>query len=65
MSHKFDARVIYHNLRRGELNQDELDAHLNALPDDAEHAEATTTEYVAMWASRSDRAAENAETPKE
>lgn len=52
MSHKFDARVINHNLRRGELTQTELDAHLKSLPDDAEHAEATTTEYVATWANR-------------
>jgi len=58
MSEKiYDARVIEHLVRRGELTQNQVQEFLAALDDDAEHGEETETLFEAHYALR----AENAE----
>ena len=49
---RYDVRTLAHRKRRGELSADEIAKHLSGLPDDAEHGEETSTEFVASWASR-------------
>lgn len=43
---RFDVRCIKYHLRRGTLTHDELRAHLDNLPDEAEHGEETQTRFV-------------------
>ncbi len=42
----FDVRLVRHQIRRGVVSQDDVDKHLNALPDDAEKGEETETRFV-------------------
>ncbi len=65
MSEKFDNRVVHHHLRRGVLSQADYDAYLKSLPDDAEHAEPTETEFVASWANRGAAGEDAPETAQE
>lgn len=58
----FDTRVIQHHLRRGSLTAEQLAEHLANLPDEAEHGEPTTTQFVPRAASAEARkAAQRAE----
>lgn len=50
---KYDVRVLAHLKRRGELDQDKLETHLDTLPDEAAHGEPTATRFVST--ARSDR----------
>ncbi|MEN0062521.1 MAG: hypothetical protein AAGA48_10255 [Myxococcota bacterium] len=49
---KFDVRTLKHRLRRGEVSVQELNAHLEELPDDAEELEETEVQFTASWAER-------------
>ena len=49
---QFDVRLVKHRIRRGELTHQEVENHLSALADDAEHGEETTTEFVATFKNR-------------
>jgi|JI10StandDraft_1071094.scaffolds.fasta_scaffold4669302_1 hypothetical protein len=51
---RFDVRVIEHAIRRRSLTRDEVNAHLAALEDDAEHA---VESHVRFHSSFSDRPA--------
>ena len=46
---KFDVRTLKHRLRRAELAPKEIEKHLSALPDEADEAETTKTEFVASF----------------
>lgn len=41
----FDVRLVKHHIRRNVLDPKDLEKHLAALPDDAEHGEETTTRF--------------------
>lgn len=46
---KFDVRTLKHRTRRAELSPQEIEEHLAALPDEADEAETTKTEFVASF----------------
>jgi hypothetical protein len=46
---KFDVRSLRHRTRRNELSPAEVEKHLKDLPDDADEAENTKTEFVASF----------------
>ena len=52
---KFDVRTLKFRLRRNEISLEELQKHLDSLPDEAEEAEPTTTQFVATFESRNYR----------
>ncbi len=60
MDQKFDVRTLPHTLRRGKVTKEELQAFLDALPDDADLAEETETRFNSAFADRQKRLAEAA-----
>lgn len=50
--HEYDVRVVEHKLRRRELNQDQVKAILEALPDSADEAVETETRFTAPYHDR-------------
>ena len=46
---KFDVRTLRHRARRTELSPKEIEKHLADLPDDADEAENTKTEFTASF----------------
>lgn len=46
---KFDVRTLKFRLRRNEISQEQLQKHLEALPDEAAEAEPTSTQFVATF----------------
>jgi len=57
---RFDVRVMPHALRRGKLAQADVDAHIAALPDDAEEAEPCEVVFTTPFADRLAREAAEA-----
>ena len=51
----FDVRVVEHSIRRGTVTRAEYRAHLASLPDEAEHGEATTTQFRTPFEARNGR----------
>ncbi len=47
-----DNRVVQYHIRRGTLTEAQWQAHLDALPDDAEEAEETETRFSPSYAQR-------------
>jgi hypothetical protein len=43
---QFDVRTLEHKLRRGVLSREQVDAHLNAIPDSAAESVETETRFV-------------------
>lgn len=52
---KYDVRALKYRLRRNEVSKEELDKHLESLPDDASEAETTNTGFVATFEERNYR----------
>jgi len=46
---KFDVRALKYRKRRNELTDQDVQAHLDTLPDEAAEAEPTTTQFVATF----------------
>ena len=46
---KFDVRTLKYRSRRSELSPKEIEKHLASLPDEADEAETTKTEFVASF----------------
>ena len=42
----FDTRIVDRNVARGKITREQVDAHLESLPDDAELAETSGTPFV-------------------
>jgi len=49
---KFDIRVVPHHMRRGELTDEEYEAFLATLPDDADECVPTETTFSTPAADR-------------
>jgi hypothetical protein len=52
---KFDVRTLKYRLRRNEVTQEELQEHLDSLPDEADEAETTQTQFVGTFEGRNYR----------
>jgi len=52
---KYDVRALKYRIRRNEVSKEELDKHLESLPDDASEAETTNTGFVATFEERNYR----------
>ena len=57
---RFDVRTIQHRIRRHELSQEEVQAHLDTLPDEAEEGEETQVEFTRNFEERHRASAKNA-----
>jgi hypothetical protein len=49
---RFDVRTQKYRLRRGEISREELSAHLESLPDEAEEGVETETKFTTPWLDR-------------
>lgn len=49
---EFDVRTVRHQLRREKITNEQLQKHLSALTDDADHAEETETRFVGYFEQR-------------
>jgi len=45
----FDVRALKYRKRRNELTDQDVQKHLDTLPDEASEAESTTTQFVATF----------------
>lgn len=52
---KYDVRALKYRIRRNEISKEELQKHLEALPDDAAEAETTNTGFAATFEERNYR----------
>jgi hypothetical protein len=52
---KFDVRTLKYRRRRNEVSEEELKKELDALPDEAEEAEPTATQFISTFEDRNYR----------
>jgi hypothetical protein len=52
---KFDVRTLKYRVRRSELTPEEIQKHLDDLPDETQEAETTHTQFIATFEGRNYR----------